>query len=594
VVFLGTLFESVRICKYTPSGQFLGGQAGCYNLIPVWEWIVRCIISIFLVFMISFLPLFLQGTWWLCSFSYYRVLTLIYHRTCWTWNMESHVASDEATLVSVPRFRSFCHPDLHSLDSQQSDFRRRQVHCDWPRVCYNTYLLQHSLLSICWSEHLPGNEDVDNAFVCDTDIMDPILDIFLGFDSLPMYRPVLVQPPPVRLHGFHCWLSVCFLVIHGVYAHCDSSEFLRWMSRGNSRSHNNSWIGYCRLSRTMITGYKKKKLGHPSEKLSGDVPRAGWRAVFWSEIVFPICMAILFVIAYMFVKSIPDTSGNYPPSPLIRIAVISIGPIVWNAAVLLVLFLVSLFLGPMLDPVFPKFGSVIAFVAHALGVVGVIGFFEFLVSSSWPCLPLCQLNCFDTPIVVPWGLENISCGSRTYLCHQHSESDSQDTHLSRPFPRVQAWRNKPCMVDWQMVWPWFGITRNVSACARIHCQNHRAVSLEFGSIARTPAFVHAYASYPHTLFWPFPCHTSLWVLFIFRCLISSFWYLMIVWLRPSKQIRAPLFSINQKRQRRWIVSDVILWSPSSLTSSHRSSNTEYYMLVLPLSSLSSSPSVSVV
>ena len=30
--------------------------------------------------------------------------------------------------------------------------------------------------------------------------------------------------------------------------------------------------------------------------------------------------------------------------------------------------------------------------------------------------------------------------------------------------------------------------------------------------------------------------------------------LFLVWLRPSKQIRAPLFSIKQKRQRRWLVS----------------------------------------
>jgi len=160
------------------------------------------------------------------------------------------------------------------------------------------------------------------------------------------------------------------------------SEFLRWMSRGNSRSHNNSWIGYCRLSRTMITGYKKKKLGHPSEKLSGDVPRASWRAVLFSEVIFPVVMAILFVIAYMFVKSFPDSTGKYPPSPLIRIAVISIGPIVWNAAILLVLFLFSLFLGPMLDPVFPLFGSVMAFIAHFFGVIGMLGFFEFLVSLS--------------------------------------------------------------------------------------------------------------------------------------------------------------------------------------------------------------------
>ena len=151
------------------------------------------------------------------------------------------------------------------------------------------------------------------------------------------------------------------------------------MSRGNSRSHNNSWIGYCRLSRTMITGYKKKRLGHPSEKQSGDVPRAGWRAVIFSEVIFPIMMAIMFTIAYMFVKSTINQDGKPGPSPLTRIAVISLGPIVWNAGVLLALFLFSLFLGPMLDPIYPRFGSIMAFIAHSLGVLGMIGFFEFLV-----------------------------------------------------------------------------------------------------------------------------------------------------------------------------------------------------------------------
>lgn len=177
-------------------------------------------------------------------------------------------------------------------------------------------------------------------------------------------------------YRYVCWFCITRIRESDVL----SREFIRWMCRGNSRSHNNSWIGYCRLSRTMITGYKKKKLGHPSEKLSGDVPRAPLRAVLWSEILFPICMAAIFVIAYMFVKAFPDANGNFPPSPLIRIAVISLGPIVWNAAVLLTLFIVSLFLGPMLDPVFPKFGSTIAFIAHVLGVIGILGFFEFLVS----------------------------------------------------------------------------------------------------------------------------------------------------------------------------------------------------------------------
>ena len=62
MVFLGSLNNQVSICKYTSSGQFIAGQSGCYNLINVFNWIEHCIISIFLVFMISFLPLFLQGS----------------------------------------------------------------------------------------------------------------------------------------------------------------------------------------------------------------------------------------------------------------------------------------------------------------------------------------------------------------------------------------------------------------------------------------------------------------------------------------------------------------------------------------------------
>jgi 1,3-beta-glucan synthase len=61
VVFLGTLNSSVIVCEFNANGQLLNGTDGCYFLTPVFDWITRCIISIFLVFMIAFLPLFLQG-----------------------------------------------------------------------------------------------------------------------------------------------------------------------------------------------------------------------------------------------------------------------------------------------------------------------------------------------------------------------------------------------------------------------------------------------------------------------------------------------------------------------------------------------------
>jgi 1,3-beta-glucan synthase len=72
--------------------------------------------------------------------------------------------------------------------------------------------------------------------------------------------------------------------------------------------------------------------------------------VLLSEIISPLCLAIIFVIAYLFVNSFGGPNGQVQPG-LVRIAVISLGPIVFNMALLIVLFLVSLFLGPCVSVV---------------------------------------------------------------------------------------------------------------------------------------------------------------------------------------------------------------------------------------------------
>jgi 1,3-beta-glucan synthase len=231
--------------------------------------------------------------------------------------------------------------------------------------------------------------------------------IYMGMRNLLilLYATMSVWIP----YLIYFWLSVLSLCIAPFFFNphqfsyadfiIDYREFLRWMSRGNSRTKASSWYGYCRLSRTMITGFKKKKLGHPSEKLSGDVPRATWKAVFLSEIIWPICTAILFVIAYMFVKSFPNQNGKQNPSPLIRITVIAVGPVAWNAAVLVSLFFISLFLGPMMQS-WAKFGSVMAFLAHGLCLFGLVAFFEFFVRY----IPK-NAFVFSLTLVIQWFLE---------------------------------------------------------------------------------------------------------------------------------------------------------------------------------------------
>ncbi|KAF9995636.1 1,3-beta-D-glucan synthase [Entomortierella chlamydospora] len=53
MLFIGSIASSVEVCPED-------GQADCVNLTPVYDWIKRFVLSIFIVFFIAFLPLFLQ------------------------------------------------------------------------------------------------------------------------------------------------------------------------------------------------------------------------------------------------------------------------------------------------------------------------------------------------------------------------------------------------------------------------------------------------------------------------------------------------------------------------------------------------------
>ncbi|KAI3613106.1 1,3-beta-glucansynthase [Moniliophthora roreri] len=478
MVFLGTLNSQLPICQYTDAGQFIGGQAGCYNLVPVFEWIERCIISIFLVFMIAFLPLFLQelierGSWKAIlrlgkQFGSMSPAFEVFSTQIYTHSILSNLTFGGARYIATGRGFATSRIYFNILFSRFAG----------PSI----YLGMRTLLML--------------LYVTLTLWTPWIIYFWVSIISLCI-APFLFNP--------HQFVFSDFIV--------DYREFLRWMSRGNSRSHTNSWIGYCRLSRTMITGYKKKKLGHPSEKLSGDVPRATWRAVLFSEVFFPIVMAVLFVIAYIFVKSFP-VDGRTPPSPLIRIAVISLGPIVWNAAILLVLFIFSLFLGPMLDPVFPLFGSIMAFIAHTLAVVGMIGFFEFL----W--------------FLELWQVSHAVLGLITVVAIQRAiHKVLIAVFLSREFKHDEtnrAW--------WSGRWYGRGLgTHAMSQPAREFVV--KIIELSLWSSDLIIGHILLFMLTPPTLI-PY---------------FDRFHATILFWLRPSKQIRAPLYSIKQKQRRRWMI-----------------------------------------
>jgi len=214
----------------------------------------------------------------------------------------------------------------------------------------------------------------------------------------------------------------------------------------------------------------------------------------------------------MFVKSFP-VKGNQPPSPLIRIAVIAVGPVVWNAAILIALFFISLFLGPMFEK-WVKFASVMAAIAHTFALIGIVAFFEFF----W------FLELWD-PSHAVLGVITIVAVQRTI------QKILIAVFLTREFKHDETnrawWSGK-----------WYG--RGLGTSAMSQPAREFVVKIVEMSLWSSDFLM---------------AHILLLILTV-PAIIPYFdraHSTMLFWLRPSKQIRPPMFSTKQKRQRRWIV-----------------------------------------
>jgi hypothetical protein len=202
VLFIGTLNKQLAICKVDSQGNVIGGQPGCYNLIPVFDWIRRCIISIFMVFFIAFLPLFLQGRFHL----YHFVHTLTPHiryRTNRAWYRKGFTSSRKAFPFAVPNFRSLLHANILAGHPEQFDIRRCPLHRYWQRLCDHSYIIQHLILPLCRSQHLYGDAEPPPPPLCYHVDLHSTFDLLLVLRTVTLRRPLHFQPAPVLVHRLH-------------------------------------------------------------------------------------------------------------------------------------------------------------------------------------------------------------------------------------------------------------------------------------------------------------------------------------------------------------------------------------------------------
>ncbi|KAF2459576.1 1,3-beta-glucan synthase component-domain-containing protein [Lineolata rhizophorae] len=496
LINLGALRHETILCDYNKDVPITDPllPTGCANLSPIFDWVERCVVSIFIVLFISFVPLVVQE---LTERGFWRAAT----------RLAKHISS------LSPLFEVFvCQIYASSLHQDLSFGGARYIGTG------RGFATARIPFGILYSR-----------FAGPSIYMGARLLMMLLFATMTVWGAVLI----------YFWVSLLALCISPFLFNphqfawndffIDYREFLRWLSRGNTRSHGASWIGYCRLSRTRITGYKRKELGDPSSKLSGDVPRAHVTNIFFSEIVGPLVLVAITLIPYLFINAQTGVRTARNPenddgdvkatNSLIRVAVVAFGPIAVNAGVLGGLFAMACCMGPVLSMCCKKFGAVLAAIAHGVAVVMLFAFFEvMLFLEGWSfskallgMVAVVALQRFVFKLIVALALT------------REFKADTAN---------IAWWTGKWYTMGWH----------TISQPGR----EFLCKITELGMFAADFILGH------FLLFLMLPA--------LLVPYVDKFHSVMLFWLRPSRQIRPPIYSLKQtKLRKRRVIRYAILY-----------------------------------
>ncbi|KAI4245715.1 MAG: hypothetical protein L6R40_002243 [Gallowayella cf. fulva] len=483
LINLGALHHETIICEYNPDKPKTDAlvPTGCANLTPIMDWVFRCCLSIFIVFFISFLPLVVQE---LTERGFWRAAT----------RLGKHFGS------LSPLFEVFvCQIYANSISQDLSYGGARYIGTGrgfaTARIPFGVLYSRFAGPSI----YLGSRLLMMLLFATMTVWGYWLLYFWISLLAFCI-SPFLFNPHQFSWNDFFI----------------DYRDFLRWLSRGNSRAHSSSWIAFCRLSRTRITGYKRKALGEPSSKLSADQPRAHFTNIFFSEIISPLLLVAVTLIPYLYINALTGVTKEKNPkikleatNSLIRVAAVAFAPIAINAGVLAGFFGMACCMGPLLNMCCKKFGPVLAAIAHGVAVIMLLAFFEvmfFLEGWSFSkallgMIAVVALQRFIYKLIIALALTREFKGEGA---------------------NIAWWNGKWYAMGWH----------SISQPGR----EFLCKITELGMFAAD--FVLG--------------HILLFIMFPAICIpyIDKFHSVMLFWLRPSRQIRPPIYSIKQSKLRK--------------------------------------------
>lgn len=344
---LAALTNDSTICEYDKHRPITDPRrpSNCYNFIPVVQWLERCIYSILLVLLISFVPLGVQE---LTERGVYKSVT----------RLGKHFMS------LSPLFEVFvCKIYAQSLISDISIGGAQYI------ATGRGFATKRESFSSLYAR-----------FAVET----------LNYGAYSLLFVIYISVSLWKISFIYLWLTVVGLLISPYLYNpnqfawndffIDYKDYLKWLFRGNSRSRDASWIGYTKIGRSRYTGLKLKLKLHYGEedvKFTSEVKPSRYNII--ATIIMPDILNTLLVgCAFLFANAQNESKNSLPGNSVLRILVISASPIAVNMVILLVFFVISVVLGPLFCCIFGKFPSFIAAFVHILALIAHITSIEFL------------------------------------------------------------------------------------------------------------------------------------------------------------------------------------------------------------------------
>lgn len=326
---------------------------GCLNVVPLFKWVERCVLSIFVVFFISFLPLFVQE---LTERGFWRSLS----------RLGKHLAS-LSPIFEVFVCQIYAQSLVYDLALGGAKYISTGRGFATTRIPFTTLYTRFAEPSMYF-----GTKSLFILIFISATVWKVSLLWFWITTAALCVAPIIYNP-----HQFSA--SEFFL---------DYRDFIRWLFRGNTLKINSSWISFVRFNRGKITGYKRRVLKRDPK--IGDEVKDSTSPKFMNRIcsqtIAPLVACLTCLTPYLYINSQNDLRADRAYSNAsIRLLVCAFGPILVNAIVLFAMFWVAVLTGlcaqHQSSRTVPK---ILSGLSHVLSVVVHVGFLEFfLLCENW-------------------------------------------------------------------------------------------------------------------------------------------------------------------------------------------------------------------